>query len=65
MSLLNRKDALVMKAKNKLIKQENHRLKQENQALRQANLKLTIENEFVKKLHVLVNQRNKNQKPKK
>ena len=42
---------------------EIERLKQEIQRLRQQNLKLTIENEFVKKLSVLVDQRTKNRKP--
>ncbi len=41
------------------------RLKQEIQRLRQQNLKLKIENEFVKKLSVLVDQRTKNRKPRK
>ncbi|WEV43773.1 hypothetical protein OZX56_00625 [Lactobacillus sp. ESL0684] len=54
-----------MTPKEKLIKQENHRLKQRVKDLQEQNLQLTIENEYVKKLHVLVNQRTKNQKPKK
>ena len=48
-----------MTKREQLIKQENHRLKQEIERLRQQNLKLTIENEFVKKLSVLVDQRTK------
>ena len=51
-----------MTKREQLIKQENHRLKQEIERLRQQNLKLTIENEFVKKLRVLVDQRTKNRK---
>ncbi len=54
-----------MTKREQLIKQENQRLKQENERLRQQNLKLKIENEFVKKLSVLVDQRTKNRKPRK
>lgn len=38
-------------------------IKQENGRLCQQNLKLKIENKFVKKLSVLVNQQTKNRKP--
>ena len=54
-----------MTKREQLIKQENHRLKQENERLRQQNIKLKIENEFVKKLSALVDQRTKNRKPRK
>ena len=44
---------------------EIKRLKQENEHLRQQNLKLTVENEFIKKLTALVDRRTKNRKPRK
>ena len=64
-SLISKEEDRPMTKRKQLIKQENHRLKQEIERLRQQNLKLTIENEFVKKLSVLVDQRTKNRKPRK
>ena len=49
-----------MKSKDQQIKELQKQVKE----LKQENLKLTVENEFVKKLSALVSQR-KNQKPKK
>ena len=60
MSLIIRKADHLMKSKDQQIKELQKQVKE----LKQENLKLTVENEFVKKLSALVSQR-KNQKPKK
>ena len=61
MSLTTRKDDRLIPKQDL----EIERLKQEVQRLRQQNLKLTVENEFVKKLSALVDQLTKNRKPRK
>ena len=61
MSLTTRKDVRLIPKQDL----EIERLKQEVQRLRQQNLKLTVENEFVKKLSALVDQLTKNRTPRK
>lgn len=61
LSLIIKKEGQLMTNKD----QENERLRKEVSHLRQQNLKLTVENEFVKKLNALVDARVKNRNPKK
>ena len=57
----HKKGRLPMKDKDKQIQELQKQIKD----LKQKNLKLTVENEFIKKLDALVSQRIKNQKRKK
>lgn len=61
MSLITRKADLPMKNKDKQIEELQRQIKDQ----KQKNLRLTVENEFVKKLNALVSQRTKNQQHKK
>lgn len=60
MSLITRKADLPMKDKDKQIQELQKQIKD----LKQKNLRLTVENEFVKKLSALVSPRTENQQHK-